>query len=429
MKIAFRKRMLCALVLMLGVLPAWRAGAQPPQEDEFAAAQKIVERVRAGELTMEKAFAGGLLTRPVLLAIISSEKSLDAERGLWNPGQETYKWTGLLIEKYPEIFENQTFLGYPARIRIAMYFFSKRDPRGAAMMEKIIDELPREKPDIQVLMAALYNLGNYYLGSGEYDKAIATSLKVREFETTPAQQANILLGAARGAWAAGQKDVANKLYEQVIALGYGWATGHAHSDMAGHLMADGKLEEARALMKEPLEGLNGDQFQVVLSGQLAQSYFETSEWDEAKKWAQTAVEQYEALGAPIKNHGLEYSYENAKRLPEQIEQWQRSPVQLTTQKITVKIPENATQPVRTYFNVSSYRDITPTIVASDPAIKTWTFHEPYGYRSRKYQMIGVEISPALLQRETKSEIAVTIAEFPDIVFHIPVEIKAKKETP
>jgi hypothetical protein len=44
-------------------------------------------------------------------------------------------------------------------------------------------------------------------------------------------------------------------------------------------------------------------------------------------------------------------------------------------------------------------------------------------------MIGVEISPALLQRETKSEIAVTIAEFPDIVFHIPVEIKAKKETP
>jgi tetratricopeptide (TPR) repeat protein len=421
---ALRSLAVLALVLAPGVLPV---RAQPPQDDEFAAAAKIVERVKAGELTMEKAFDEGLLTRPVLLAIVSSEKALDAERGLWNPGQETYKWTGLLVEKYPEIFENQTFLGYPARIRIAMYFFNKRDPRGAEMMEKIIAELPREKPDIQVLMAALYNLGNHYLYTGEYDKAIATSLKVREFETTPEQQANILLGAARGAWAAGKKDVANKLYQEVIALGYGWATGHAHSDIASHLMAEGKLEEARALMKQPLQGLNGDQFQVILSARLAQSYFETGEWDEAKKWAQTAVQQYEALGNPIKNHGIESTYENAKSLPQQIEQWQKTPVQVMVQKITVKMPKNATQPVRTYFNVNSYRAITPKIVASDPALKTWMFHEPYGYRSRSYKMIGVEVSPEILQRETKPEITVTIEEFPDIVFHIPVAVKEEKE--
>jgi tetratricopeptide (TPR) repeat protein len=424
MKTALRYcRLFIIAALALGVLPV---RAQPPQDDEFARAEKIVERVRAGELTMEKAFDDGLLTPPVLLAIVSSEKSLDAERGLWNPGRETYKWTGLLVEKYPEIFENQTFLGYPARIRIAMYFFSKRDPHGAQMMEKIIAELPREKPDVQVLMAALYNLGNYYLGTGEYDKAIATSLKVREFETTPAQQSNILLGAARGAWAAGKKETANRLYQEVIALGYGWATGHAHSDMAGHLMAEGKLEEARALMKQPLTGLNGDQFQVILSAQLAQSYFETGEWDEARKWAQTAVKQYEALGAPIKNHGIEGTYENAKSLPARIDRAQTTPVELLTKQIHVQMAPDATEPVRTYFYVTSYRAITPKIIADDPALKVWMFRQPYGYGG-KQKMIGVSIAPEILRREKSAEIVVSFDEFPDVKFHIPVLVTARKK--
>ena len=414
-------------VLVLGVLPVH---AQPPQQSEFDRAVGIVEKVRAGQTTLEKAFDEGLLTRPVLLAIIGEEHALDHGRGFWNPAEETYKWTGFLVEKYPEIVEEQPFLSYGARLRIALYLFSKRDARGAQIMEKILQELPRQNPDKAVLIAVLYRLSNYYGGIGENEKAIATSLKIREFDVEPADQANILLGAARGAWAAGDKENANKIYREVIGLGYGWATGHAHSDMAGHLMREGKLEEARALMKQKLEGWNGDQFQVILSSRLAQSYLDTGEWEQAREWAQTAVRQFEALEEPIKNHGLESYYESAKRLPEQIERAQANPIELHTRQIKVQMLKDAKEPVRTYFNFHSHRIVTPKITANDPAIKTWIFRDAHGYESGKYKMVGLEIGPEIWKREGLAEITISFAEFPDLVFHIPVIVTATdKETP
>jgi tetratricopeptide (TPR) repeat protein len=305
-----------------GVLPAC---AQPPQESEFDRAAGIVEKVRSGKITLEKAFADGLLTRAVLVEIVGTEQALDPGRGFWNPGEETYKWTGFLIEKYPEIFDEKMFLGYGVRLRIALVFMRQRDPRGAQIMEQILTELPREKTDKAILMAALYNLSLYYRSIGEDKKAIETAFKVRDYDTTPADQANILLGAARAAEASGDKAGAKDIYNQIVELGYGWATGQAYIGLAHQLFREGKLEEGRALLKKPIDGLNADQIRVVLDDHLASSYFGTGEYDEARKWAAAAVKQYESLAAPIKNHGLENFYESSKRMPQQIEAAKNNP--------------------------------------------------------------------------------------------------------
>jgi tetratricopeptide (TPR) repeat protein len=423
MKIAMRNWLsLIALALVSGVLPAY---AQPPQDDEFARAQKIVEQVRAGQTTIEKAFDEGSLSRRVLLAIISTEKALDPGRGFWSPGEETYRWTGFLIKKYPEIFDEKMFLGYTARIRIALYFLSQNDARGETMMTQIIDEQPRENPDMTILMSALTNLSSHYSAKGETKKAVETALAIREFETPPAKQAIMFLMAARAARDGGDKENAFKLYEQIPEFGYGWATGHARSDMAEILMQGGQLEAARALLKKPLEGLYGDQLQVILSGRLAQSYFQTGQWNEAHQWAKTTVAQYEALGAPPMSVGIGYAYEDAKRLSAEIDRVQSTPVELLTKQINVQMPKNATQPIRTFFTVRSYRAVTPKISSDDPAIQGWLFRQSPG-ADGNLKMIGLAIGPEILQREGKAEITVSFAEFPDVTLHIPVTVTVVK---
>src|SRR5690606_5562397 len=111
---------------------------------------------------------------------------------------------------------------------------------------------PRENPDKRILLAALYILSNYYRGSGQHTKAYETASKVKEYNLTPIEQSNILLGAARALSATGDKEGALVAFEEVVDLGYGWATGHAYKDMAEILFRDGKKEEARALLQTPI---------------------------------------------------------------------------------------------------------------------------------------------------------------------------------
>jgi tetratricopeptide (TPR) repeat protein len=428
MKIALRNWVLCALVLALGVLPAWQVRAQPPQQSEYDLAKGVVEKVRSGQTTLEKAFADGLLSRPVLLAIVGDEQALDPGRGFWNPAEETYKWTGFLVAKYPEILNDNVFLDYGVRLRLALYFFRQRDNRGAQIMEKIIDEQSREKPDTNVLMTALYRLSQYYLQTNDNQKAVAVALRVRDFNVTTSSQANILLSAARGAWAAGEKERANEIYQDVIALGYGWATGHAYREMATHLTDEGKREEARALLQKPIDGLNADQIRVVLDMDLAHSYFETGEWDEAKKWAQAAVRQYESLANPIKNHNLEIFYEQAKNYARQVEAAQNNPVDVMTRQIRVTMPADATAPVRTFFSVNAQRALTIRVQSNDPALKVWIFRDAQGRVNSRFQTVGVAVAPEIIHSKLQPEVTVSFDELPDKIFRIPVIVTARPPT-
>jgi tetratricopeptide (TPR) repeat protein len=412
-------------IWMSAIVWVQSAQAQPPETPTQEVVAKVVEKMRAEKISASKAWDIGLLSKATLLYALSEGKLLDPGRNLlWNPTPETFEWAQLLIDKFPEVLQQPGNLDSAVRLRVALLLMSKRDARGVEMMEEMLAEMPRDRPEPVILDALIYKLSAYYRSKGDNGKALETTLVIREFNSSPADKANTLLNAARTTQAMGDREGAKKLYEEVAGYGYGWATGHAYSALAEYLFRDGKLEEGRALLKKPIEGRNADQIRVVLNQRLAQSYFETGEWDLARQYAKATVDQYNSLSNPIQNHGLEWIVESAKNLPRQIDQWKDKPVQVSPTKINMqKTADENSEAVHTYFHISSYRAITPKASSTDPDVKVWLLQSPEGYDSKNYRMMGIEISPAALKKELKAEIVVTVKEFPDVTFRIPITLQ------
>jgi tetratricopeptide (TPR) repeat protein len=433
MKISFRRyriAWLAALVLALGVLPA---RAQPPEQTPLEKAQAVLKTMRDENLSASQAFESGLLTKDVLLFVLGENGLLDRQPGQWQDTPETSAWTQLFVEKFPELAVKPAELPTAVQIKIARWYFSKNDGRGAAIMESVLKNLSRENPDLMTVNTAIFHLSDYYKSIGETEKSIATSLKMQEFT----KDANLLVmnvfRAAQTASTAGETARARQLYEQVIGYNSDHFTGEAIIGLARELSREGKLQEARALLQKPVEGENADEIRLQLENELVQSYFHSGEWDEAQKWAKTFVEHYDALKSPNKTGRWQWLADNARRVPQQIEQWKKSPARLFTPIIAVRVAAAETEPMHISLNVQSYRDITVKAISNHPAIGVFSMQLPESYVSNTYQMLDVEIAPAAFPQnpgdETKAEITVSVAEFPDTVFHVPVTITWQGETP
>ena len=227
MKQLTRQAKTTAFVLGLFLSGTVTVMAQPPGTTPHQRALKVVEKVRNEKFPLEKAFAQGMLDKQTLLLIVGDDKLPDPDHTLWDSGQAANRWTGFLLEKFPEVLTEIDQQEAAVRIRVSLYLRSKGDRRGTEILEKLIGEQSREQPDKRILLSALYILSNYYQGSGQHAKAYETASRVKEYNLTPSEQSNILLGAARALSAAGDKESALVAFEEVVELGYGWATGHA----------------------------------------------------------------------------------------------------------------------------------------------------------------------------------------------------------
>jgi hypothetical protein len=432
MKISFRFipiLLLAALAFAtLGVLPAC---AQPPEQTPLEKTNLVLKKMRDENIAPQKAFDDGLLTKDVLLFALSENGVLDTQPGQWENMPETLAWTQLLMEKFPEAVAKPDELPTGVQIKIARWYFSKNDKRGAEIMENILKNLPRENPDMGVANVTIFYLSKYYKSIGETEKSIATSLRMQEFTKEPAMLSSSFFRAAQTASEAGDTVRAKQLYEQVIATNEGWMTAQSIIALSQILSKEGKLNEARALLQKPVEGANAEEIRLQLDNELMQSYFSQGEWEETQKWAKTVIEDYDALKNPDKTQRWQWVVENAKRMPQQIEMWKKSPVQLYAREISLRIAADETEAVHTSFNVHSYRDITVKAVSDNPAIGVWPLQLPENYRSNSYQMLDVEITPAAFPKavgeETKADITVSFEEFPDTVFHVPVVITLEEK--
>lgn len=432
MKISFRRypiALLVALVLALGVLPT---RAQPPEQSPQEKAQAVLKKMRDENLSALQAFESGLLTKEVLLFALNENGLLDRQPGQWQDAPETSAWTQLLIEKFPELAAEPAELPTGVQIKIARWYFSKNDGRGAAIMENVLKNLSRENPDAMTANTVIFHLSDYYKSIGETEKSIATALKMEEFTKDANLLAMNVFRAAQTASAAGETARARRLYERVIGYNSDHFTGDAIIALARELSKEGKLQEARALLQKPVEG-ETDEIRLQLENELVQSYFHSGEWDEAQKWAKKFIEHYDALKSPNKTGRWQWLVDNARRVPQQIEQWKKSPVQLLTPIIAVRMAAAETEPMHISLSVQSYRDITVKAVSNHPAIGVFPMQLPESYISSSYQMLDVEIAPAAFPKnpgdETKAEIAISFAEFPDTVFHVPVTMTWQGETP
>ena len=287
--------------------------------NDLKRARMTVAMLRATRMVPQVAYEKGILIEGVLLNLLNADDLLDSGRGLWHPTQESSGFALVLAQNLPQLLEPDSALQISGRVRVGLALLSRGDLRGETLLNKMIDDLPRENPDIQAVNAILYNLTIFYEGRGEQQKAIDTALKIREFTQDGETRSNIVLHAAHAAYAMGDKKRAQQLYDEVIGYGYGWATGHVYRTLAGQLFAEGKLEEGREMLKRPVEGRNGDQIRVVLLKELADNYLSTGERDAARRYAKAAVDQYKALDNPIKDHGLEYFASSAQKMLDEID--------------------------------------------------------------------------------------------------------------
>jgi|GEM_PF-5939144 len=415
-----------AFVLGLFLSCTALTSAQPLETTHSERAIKVMQQLHAQSISLEQAFAQGQLDKQTLLLIVGDDKLPDPKHSLWDTGPMGYRLTGFLLEKFPEVLTEIDQQTSEVRIRVGLYLQSKKDERGAAIMEKIIAEQPLKQPDSKILLSALYNLSNFYQRIGQPLKGYETAVRVKEYNLTPEAQSNILLTAARALSAAGEKENAMVAYEEVIDLGYGWATGHAYVDMARLLTQDGKKEEARALLKTPITGANSDMGMVLTKSSLMHSYYADGDWEQTRHWGQATIDQYENSSKSVR--GLEWSAESAKNILESIKQWEKSPVRSYTESIVVALPDPAPEYFYVHLNVSSYRDFTMQASASDTSIELLPLLSPHGYDGRTYQQFAVKIPSKLLQNAAKHQLTLTFTEFPDVKFEIPISARAKTDT-
>jgi tetratricopeptide (TPR) repeat protein len=412
----------CVAALALGVLPAQ---AQAPDKALSEKTTLVLKKMRDEKISAQKAFDNKLLTGDVLLYALGEKEVLDPGDAKWNGAPETMAWAQLLVEQFPELLEKPGALSPIAQIKVMRWLLSQKDARVETLAESILKNNATGKPDLENVGSALYTLSSYYQEKGETEKAIATALRIEEFSKDPQKIGSHIFYAVSIATQAGDKARAQQLIDKIIGYGNGELTGRVYMVMANQLSREGKLEEARAVLQKPIAGEGAELARIQLDSQLMQSYFSRGEWDEARKWAKTTIEHYNALSEDDKKKKeyLKWTIENAKNIPGQIEQWQKGPVQTYNTQIRVRVAPGETEPVRTYFNVNSYRDFTVKGVADNPAISVWPLQSPQDYDMSAYQMVGVEIAPAALQKSGKAELTVSFDEFPNTTLKIPIVIE------
>ncbi len=389
--------------------------AQPPGTTAHERAVKVVERVRTAKISPATAYERGWLDKQALLIIVGDDKLPDPNNSLWNSGMEANRWTGVLLTHFPEILEEIEQQDAAVRIRISLYLRSKGNPRGTQILEKLIGEQSREHPDKRILLAALYILSNYYQGSGQHAKAYETASKVKEYNLTPSEQSNILLGAARALRASGDKESAMVAFEEVVELGYGWASGHAYKEMAELLFSDGKKEEARALLKTPITGVNSDMGMVLTKERLLQSYYADGDWEQARYWAQATIDQFENSGKTVK--GMEYFADSARKKLGLIDKLKKSPLASTPDRLELNTAWT-TKIVTQRFTISSHRTINVEAMSTHPGVAL--HYRQYGGSS---VTVEAEFDPVRLKGVQKLEIHIVADEFPGNVLRIPITLR------
>jgi hypothetical protein len=162
-----------------------------------------VKKMREGKLTASEAWGKGLLTKELLTGALSDTTTLEVNNGYWNFGKESYEFSALLLEKFPEALNPPIGLNETAQIRVATYLTtSGKEQRGAEILENLLNAMPHDAADLNLVKATLYALNSYYgynSKSKEPAKSIATLRRIKDFTTDPKILAEMLFLAGNTA--------------------------------------------------------------------------------------------------------------------------------------------------------------------------------------------------------------------------------------
>ncbi len=358
---------------------------------------------------------------------------------------------GLMIE-HGDIPLSEALKNQETKRWVAYAYAAAGDKRAVPLFEDLLARIPQPAPDEAKAIDSMYllmRLAGYYEKKGAFTQAAETELRARGYAdgfkmpaNTPEGQvpvagrvANRVLEAARFYQRAGDENKTRQTYALVSTYGYGWTKGMALYDEALGLTDQGKYEEARRMLQQPVEGLYADQIKVALLTALGASYYRTGDVDTAQKYAQQAVESYAAIQNPLQGEGLQELVENSKQRLQWIERWKKAPVICTSEKLrfVVSPPKSPTEtspgPLQS-LSFLSLKNIPLTITCQDPRIQVGAIKSGVQGEfslARKVD-IGIRFEAAPHQEIFDTVFSVQSPSLPNTLISVPIQVEITTST-
>lgn len=397
-------------------------GAAPsPVSPAFVTLADTMGWVHAKRLTLEAAHEQGLLPREALLYLLQVSRPWEAGDLLSDQGEAV---AGVLVRHHPEAVSDPAQLSTIPRLWVGSYLCQARDERGPLFVEEAL----KEKRTIAQLgwyqEHITYQLGDYYRATGQLNKALDVFLRAHAETKLRMYRADFAVEAARIYRQLGDHQKAQELYAQVPRYDDGWNRGMALWDQAQDLIFAGKHEQARSVLKQPVNGTgrDADLIRLALKMLLGYSYYRAGELEAAQKCLDEAMVQHKALGnGPGRN--IDGNIRIARSCLDWIQRWKKEPVVWEAKEFHVAMAEPK-RAVIWRFNVRSLRPVSLTVTAQHAGVKAW-FTDEGGKSSQRYyheQQLVVEAAPDVVKNGLEEVLTVSSKEFPGFQARVPVHV-------
>ncbi len=342
----------------------------------------LIGQIADGQMTLDESWEKGLLDAPKVLQLLSQ-----TQRFTEDTRNETmqHDLAGLLVRFAPESVAKPEKLSARVRVALCLYYADKGDARAVPLCEALIAEKLDGKQINQPLasnpdggssslwLTSVISLARYYQNVGQWQQAGETWERALTFwQDASWWQAGVRVDAARAYKRTGtpkNQEKAAQLYAQVPSFGNAWDTVMARYDHALPLMDAGKLDEAQAILSQPLELGEHSEFGAIAQNTwLAQIAYRKGNLDNALRLSEIVVNT--GKGVALTNAPVRGIYSIAQDLYARSGGWKKQPIQTETKEVIFEI--NPDEPNRTQykrFRVKTYGDTSITVHVANPAFQ------------------------------------------------------------
>ena len=381
---------------------------------------------QSGSLLINEDHPGSLQLDPLRRALAGLLVQHDARfAGLVAPGN---------LEPEQAKRQQRQLQEIPRRVRlwVGECLLAQNDRRGEEVLGSVVAEAKARIGFDQQLEAVLAGalISDFYRGNGDYAKSAALWLSLDKFSDDARLKFDLSIEAARDYTSMGDAKKAQQLYEQV-PNDEGWISGLSLLDQARLMMSQGRQEEARRLLSQPIRGVDADQAQVFLEMFMGRSFYQSGDLQQARNHSRAAVERYNALLKPYTQY-LEPLVKSAAELAESSEGWQREPIQVESREIVVAMQPGAAQSLIRRFTVRTFRDVPLAVSSDNAAVKArvlagdeWSESAAKTATGESEKVVLIEISPQSLTPAMSGVVTITSPALASAETKVVVRVSAK----
>ena len=402
----------------------------PAAIDEGAAAvPAIVGRLRSGEITPEEAWKDGEITDQDILNILGADAGgAYAEAGTL-AGDLDPDLAGILVEHYPERVKDPSKLKPSVRLWLGDYYRMRQDPRAVEILWALFEEgKPHRTKDGLSTPRAYYtpfaarSLGEYYEAAGNYKRAADAFLQMLPYSGGAALQANATVAAARMYARLGDEKTAQDLYQRALQYGDDWCTGLVYADEAVDLMAQHRLDEAKAILGRPTKGA----IRIEILTLLGDCCYRSGDFQGAEKHCGDAIALSKSIPLPPPQEGMDQAINTAQHCLYDSQLWTRGPFTCETTPLTIALRRPG-RPATRRIQVRAFRPVNLVACARSHVLRLSVAGPWVSCEDVSSNQLLVDVDPAWARGSTDDVISVTSPESPGFQLDIPIHLEITPE--